>query len=53
MVNINYFRSLEIIYSLAAIPQIHLLLFDWLGFDPWPGKFNMPWVSPKEKKKGL
>ena len=22
----------------------------WLGFDPWPGNFRMPWVWPKKKK---
>ena len=26
----------------------------WLGFEPWPGSFHMPWVwVKKEKKKGL
>ena len=22
----------------------------WLGFDPWPGNFSIPWVWPKKKK---
>ena len=21
----------------------------WLGFDPWPGNFQMSWVPPKNK----
>jgi len=24
----------------------------WYGFNPWPGKFHMPWVPPDEKEKG-
>ena len=23
----------------------------WLGFDPWPGNFCMPWAWPKNKNK--
>ena len=23
----------------------------WLGFNPWPGNFCMPWAWPKEKKR--
>ena len=23
----------------------------WHVFDPWPGKFHMPWVQPKRKCK--
>ena len=23
----------------------------WLGFDPWPRNFPMPWAWPKKKKK--
>ena len=22
----------------------------WLGFNPWPRNFNMPWLQPKKKK---
>ena len=22
----------------------------WLAFDPWPGKFCMPWPRPKQNK---
>ena len=21
----------------------------WLGFDPWPREFHMPWTQPKKK----
>ena len=28
-----------------VLPQLRL------GFDPWPGKFHMPWVWPLKKKK--
>ena len=23
----------------------------WLGFDPWPRNFHVPWVQPKKKEK--
>ena len=22
----------------------------WLGSDPWPGNFHMPWAPPKERR---
>ena len=25
----------------------------WLGFDPWPGNFHMPWKSPKNENSKL
>ena len=25
----------------------------WLGFDPWPRNFYMPWVRTKKKKKKI
>ena len=27
------------------------LSLQWLGFNPWPGNFGMPWVQPKKGKK--
>ena len=32
----------------AKDPALSLL---WLRFDPWPGKFHMPWERQKKKKK--
>ena len=29
-------------------PVLSLL---WHGFNPWPGKFHMPWMWPKKKKR--
>ena len=26
------------------------LSLQWLGFDPCPGNFHMPWVEPKKKQ---
>ena len=23
----------------------------WCEFEPWPGKFHMPWGQPKKRKK--
>ena len=31
-----------------SVQQLGLLL--WLGFDPWPRNFYMPWAWPKQKK---
>ena len=30
-----------------SLPRFWWLL--WLGFDPWPGEFQMPQVRPKNK----
>lgn len=32
-----------------SLQQLEWLL--WRGFEPWPGKFNMAWAPPKEKRE--
>ena len=33
-----------------ALPQLWCRSQLFLGFDPWPGKFHMPWVRSKPEK---
>ena len=33
--------------------QLWCTLQTWLGFDPWPGNFHMPWVSLKFQSSWL
>ena len=32
-------------YLVTAVAQVLL----WCGFNPWPRKFNVPWMWPKKK----
>ena len=34
-----------------ALPQLWCRSQLWLGFNPWPRNFHMPWVGPLTKKK--
>ena len=34
-----------------SLQRLGLLL--WRGFDPWPGKFHVPWVQQKKKKSTM
>ena len=33
-----------------VLPQLWLGLQLWLGFNPWPRNFHMPWVRPLKNK---
>ena len=34
-----------------ALPQLWYRWHPWLGFDPWPRNFHLPWVCPPPNKK--
>lgn len=39
----------QVKYPVLSVQRLWLLL--WHEFDLWPGKFHMPLVWPKRKKK--
>ena len=46
MIYKNYRSSL-----VAQCVKNHMLSLLWLGFDPWPGNFQMPWAWTKQTNK--
>ena len=34
-----------------ALPWLQHRSQPWLGFNPWPGNFHMPWVQPLKKRR--
>ena len=34
-----------------ALPQLWYRWHPWLGFNPWPRNFHLPWVCPPPNKK--
>ena len=37
--------------SVCVATTVSYKLQLWLGFDPWPGNFHVPWVWPRKEKK--
>ena len=49
---INFLKNLSFWSSLVAqwVKDLVLSLL-WLGFNPCPGNFRMPWTQPKKQKE--